>query len=115
MSPITLALSRRTLLRACAVGTASLGIPGLMFPARAAGVREYSLRAAPGQARLVPEPHGETPAWCYNGTVPGPEIRVRQDERLRITVENGLTGETTVHWHGVRVPNAMDGVPYLNQ
>ncbi len=115
MSPITLALSRRTLLKACAVGAASLGMPGLMFPARAAGVREFSLRAAPGRARLVPEPHGETPAWCYNGTVPGPEIRVRQGERLRITVENGLAEETTVHWHGLRVPNAMDGVPHLNQ
>jgi FtsP/CotA-like multicopper oxidase with cupredoxin domain len=86
-----------------------------MLPARAAGVREFSLRAAPGRARLVPEPHGETPAWCYNETVPGPEIRVRQGERLRITVENGLAEETTVHWHGLRVPNAMDGVPHLNQ
>lgn len=73
------------------------------------------MRAAPGRARLVPEPHGETPAWCYNETVPGPEIRVRQGERLRITVENGLAEETTVHWHGLRVPNAMDGVPHLNQ
>jgi FtsP/CotA-like multicopper oxidase with cupredoxin domain len=86
-----------------------------MFPARAAGIREFSLRAAPGRTRLVPEPHGETPAWCYNRTVPGPEIRVRQGERLRIAVENGLAEETTVHWHGLRVPNAMDGVPHLNQ
>lgn len=115
MSPMTLALSRRTLLKACAAGAASLSMPGLMLPARAAGVREFSLRAAPGRARLVPEPHGETPAWCYNETVPGPEIRVRQGERLRITVENGLAEETTVHWHGLRVPNAMDGVPHLNQ
>jgi FtsP/CotA-like multicopper oxidase with cupredoxin domain len=53
--------------------------------------------------------------WSYNGTVPGPEIRVRQGERLRITVENQLAEETTVHWHGVRVPNAMDGVPQLTQ
>src|SRR3546814_16175329 len=65
--------------------------------------------------RVVPEPHGETPAWCYNGQVPGPEIRVRQGDRLRIQVENGLDEETTVHWHGVRVPNAMDGVPHLTQ
>jgi FtsP/CotA-like multicopper oxidase with cupredoxin domain len=53
--------------------------------------------------------------WSYNGAVPGPEIRVRQGERLRITVENQLAEETTVHWHGVRVPNAMDGVPQLTQ
>ena len=47
--------------------------------------------------------------------MPGPEIRVRQGERLRITVENRLAEETTVHWHGLRVPNAMDGVPHMTQ
>jgi FtsP/CotA-like multicopper oxidase with cupredoxin domain len=47
--------------------------------------------------------------------VPGPEIRARQGERLRVAVENRLAEETTVHWHGVRVPNAMDGVPHLTQ
>ena len=115
MSPIDSALSRRTLLKACAAGAASLGLPGLTLSARAAGVRDFFLRAAPGRTQFAPAPHGETPAWCYNGTVPGPEIRVRQGERLRITVENGLAEETTVHWHGLRVPNAMDGVPHLNQ
>lgn len=110
------ALSRRTLLKACAAGAASLGMPAWFSPpAQAAGVREFSLWAAPGLVQLVPEPHGETPAWCYNGTVPGQQIRVRQGERLRIVVENGLAEETTVHWHGLRVPNAMDGVPHLNQ
>src|SRR3546814_10636912 len=85
------------------------------WPAQAAPVTEVRLRAAPDRVRLVPEPPGETPAWCYNGQVPGPEIRVRQGDRLRIQVENGLDEETTVHWHGVRVPNAMDGVPHLTQ
>ena len=119
MPPIhDLPLSRRRLLTALATatGTASLAMPGFMTdPAGAATTREISLRAAPGRTRLVPEPHGKTPAWCYNGTVPGPEIRVRQGERLRVTVENALAEETTVHWHGLRVPNAMDGVPHLTQ
>jgi FtsP/CotA-like multicopper oxidase with cupredoxin domain len=53
--------------------------------------------------------------WAYEGTVPGPEIRVRQGDRLRVSVENRLPQETTVHWHGVRTPNAMDGVPHLTQ
>jgi FtsP/CotA-like multicopper oxidase with cupredoxin domain len=53
--------------------------------------------------------------WCYNGRTPGPEIRVRQGERLRVLVENRLAEETTVHWHGIRLPNAMDGVPHLTQ
>jgi FtsP/CotA-like multicopper oxidase with cupredoxin domain len=53
--------------------------------------------------------------WAYGGTVPGPELRYRQGERLRIEVENALNAETTVHWHGIRLPNAMDGVPHLTQ
>lgn len=79
------------------------------------GTRTYTLRAAASRTRLVPEPYGETAVWSYNGAVPGPEIRARRGERLRIHVENGLDEETTVHWHGLRVPNAMDGVPHLTQ
>jgi FtsP/CotA-like multicopper oxidase with cupredoxin domain len=53
--------------------------------------------------------------WAYNGTIPGPELRVRQGSRLKVVVENRLTVDTTVHWHGIRLPNAMDGVPHLTQ
>src|SRR3546814_4138103 len=68
-----------------------------------------------GRAPLVGGEYPETAVWSYNGTVPGPEIRVRQGERLQVAVENRLDEETTVHWHGMRVPNAMDGVPHLTQ
>src|SRR3546814_3541832 len=54
-----------------------------------------------------------TAVWTYDGRVPGAEIRVRQGDRLRVLVTNRLSEETTVHWHGIRVPNAMDGVPHL--
>ncbi|ANK81404.1 MAG: copper oxidase [Rhizobiales bacterium NRL2] len=112
----TLPLSRRSLLTAISAGAAGLTLPNLVAnAARATGTREFTLRAAPGRTRLAPDLHGETPVWGYNGAVPGPEIRVRQGERLRITVENALAEETTVHWHGVRLPNAMDGVPHLTQ
>src|SRR5262249_39280553 len=57
----------------------------------------------------------QTSVWTFNSTVPGPEIRVRQGDRLRVTVENQLTEDTTVHHHGIRLPNAMDGVPHLTQ
>jgi FtsP/CotA-like multicopper oxidase with cupredoxin domain len=53
--------------------------------------------------------------WAYNGQVPGPEIRLRQGDRLRATLQNRLKEDTTIHWHGVRVPNAMDGAPYVTQ
>jgi FtsP/CotA-like multicopper oxidase with cupredoxin domain len=79
------------------------------------GVREYRINAAPGRAHLVGGKHPETAVWSYNGKVPGPEIRLRQGERLRVSVTNQLKEETTVHWHGLRVPNPMDGVPHLTQ
>ena len=84
-------------------------------PVEAGPIAEYHLVARPGRTHLVGGSYPETAVWSYNGTVPGPEIRVRQGERLRITVENRLAEETTVHWHGLRVPNAMDGVPHLTQ
>jgi len=110
------ALSRRDFVGATAASAAGLLLPALnVRPARAENAREFRLHAAPGRARLVPEPWGESDVWCYGGAVPGPEIRVRQGARLRIAVENALAEETTVHWHGLRVPNAMDGVPHLTQ
>ncbi len=54
-------------------------------------------------------------AYTYNGTVPGPMIRVTEGERVRIIVKNELDDPTTIHWHGVEVPNSMDGVPDVTQ
>jgi multicopper oxidase len=54
------------------------------------------------------------PTWGY-GTVPGPEIRLRAGEVLRVQLENELSEDTTVHWHGLAPPNAMDGVPGITQ
>ena len=54
-------------------------------------------------------------AMTYNGTVPGPMIRVTQGDKVRINLKNELPFPTTIHWHGVLVPNAMDGVPNMTQ
>jgi FtsP/CotA-like multicopper oxidase with cupredoxin domain len=54
-------------------------------------------------------------AYTYNGTVPGPLIRVTEGDQVRIVVKNELPDPTTIHWHGVEVPNAMDGVPGVTQ
>lgn len=105
------ALSRRSFL----AGSAAAGAAVSVHPAWADTPTSFTLRAAPGRAQLAPEPWGETDVWCYGDAVPGPEIRVRQGDRLRIAVENALAEDTTVHWHGLRVPNAMDGVPHLTQ
>ncbi|MGH7759893.1 MAG: multicopper oxidase domain-containing protein [Candidatus Dormibacteraceae bacterium] len=54
-------------------------------------------------------------AWTYNGVVPGPELRVNQGERLRVTLVNHLPAATTIHWHGYPLPNAEDGVAGLTR
>ena len=108
-------ISRRHVL---CTGAAFTAISALS-PARVAmaGPTEdpFLLRAAAGQAALRPAPYGSTDVWSYNGSLPGPEIRVLQGDRIRVLAENGLNEGTTVHWHGIRTPNAMDGVPFLTQ
>src|SRR3954463_11272715 len=49
-----------------------------------------------------------TPVWTYNGLLPGPLIRVARGDRLIVHVSNQLPEATTIHWHGLRLPNAMD-------
>ena len=54
-------------------------------------------------------------AWAYNGRIPGPEIRVKEGETLRVILKNNLSEGTTIHWHGLPVPNRMDGVSNVTQ
>jgi FtsP/CotA-like multicopper oxidase with cupredoxin domain len=105
-------LTRRAALRA-GIGLGALA--ALPVSAPAANMKEFRLTARPSRAALVGPPYPETDVWTYDGTVPGPELRMRQGDRVRIVVENQLAEDTTVHWHGIRVPNAMDGVPDLTQ
>lgn len=77
-------------------------------------VREHTLTAEPIETDVGPDHIWST--WGYNGQYPGPELRVTEGERLRVIVENRLPdAETTVHWHGLPVPNEMDGVPGVTQ
>lgn len=74
------------------------------------------LRPAPARLQIAPPDYPETAVWCYNGRAPGPELRVRQGETFRATLENALPEQgTSIHWHGLRLPNAMDGVPNVTQ
>jgi len=57
----------------------------------------------------------ETAIWGYDGLVPGPELRVKQGARVAVDFVNGLAQPSTIHWHGIRIANAMDGVPGLTQ
>jgi FtsP/CotA-like multicopper oxidase with cupredoxin domain len=96
--------------RSFLLGSAAVALaPRLAFPA------PRTLRLAARRQHLVGTANPATEVWAYNASVPGPELRYKQGERLRVEVENALHVETTVHWHGIRLPNAMDGVPRLTQ
>ncbi len=97
--------------RAFLASGAVLALPRVAFSQN----KVNRLRLAPAKQSLVGAQHPATDVWAYNGTVPGPELRFKQGERLRIEVENALEVATTVHWHGIRLPNAMDGVPGVTQ
>jgi FtsP/CotA-like multicopper oxidase with cupredoxin domain len=76
-------------------------------------VREHRFVVAPAEIDLGLGPSFKI--FAYNGAVPGPEIRVREGETVRVIVHNELDQPTTIHWHGVPVPNRMDGVPDVTQ
>lgn len=61
------------------------------------------------------EPGKSVEAWGYNGMVPGPELRAEVGDRVRIILHNELPAPTTIHFHGMLIPNAMDGVPVISQ
>jgi FtsP/CotA-like multicopper oxidase with cupredoxin domain len=71
-------------------------------------VREFTLTAE------VARVHGRE-LWTYNGTVPGPELRVTVGDRLQVVLVNHLPQSTSIHWHGIRLPDAEDGVAGVTQ
>jgi FtsP/CotA-like multicopper oxidase with cupredoxin domain len=78
-----------------------------------AGWKEFHLVAEPVERELAP---GMTAnLWGYNGQSPGPTIECVEGDRVRIFVTNKLPEHTTIHWHGVLLPNGMDGVGGLTQ
>lgn len=87
---------------------------GLPAGARAAQPTQ-GLVARPGRVQLAPDGYPETDIWGYDGGIPGPEIRIRQGERVTRQFVNALPQASSVHWHGVRLANGMDGVPGLTQ
>jgi FtsP/CotA-like multicopper oxidase with cupredoxin domain len=76
-------------------------------------VKEFHLVAEPVVREVAPG--FMVNMWGYNGQSPGPTIEVVEGDRVRIFVTNRLPEHTTIHWHGQRLPNGMDGVGGLNQ
>ncbi|MDX2052316.1 MAG: copper oxidase [Polyangiaceae bacterium] len=77
------------------------------------GVKVYHLVAEEVEHEFAPGLKAK--CWGYNGSVPGPTLEAVEGDRIRVYVTNRLKEPTTVHWHGVFLPNGMDGVGGLNQ
>lgn len=87
-------------------------LPSPASPAPGGTVVEKTLRAAPTTVDLGGV---VVDTWAYADTVPGPVLQARAGDLMRITLDNQLPADTTIHWHGVALPNPTDGVPGLTQ
>jgi len=92
---------------------AGLKLPEAVDLNRDPHILEINLEASVAPIEIRPGARIE--AWTYNGGVPGPLIRLRVGDRLIVHFSNKLPNPTTVHWHGLRVPIQMDGVPEHSQ
>ena len=104
-------LTRRDFVQwSSAAGAAAL-LPGVPH---AATHPRFDLTAGVFKQRVRPQ-GAETEVWGFNGSVPGPVLRFAQGDKVDLHVVNKIPQVTTVHWHGLRVPNEMDGVPHVTQ
>jgi len=93
--------------------TAGHGGEPLAPVVQADGTKEFDLTAKVVDWEVAP---GKlVKAWTYNGVVPAPTIKVEVGDKVRVVLKNELPESTTLHFHGVRVPNSMDGVPPYTQ
>ncbi len=90
-------------------------VPGATWevPAETGVTHEYELIAAPTRTMLLDG--RELDVWAYNGQVPGPILRANVGDRIRVRLVNQLPQPTSIHWHGLRLDNSMDGVPGVTQ
>ncbi len=121
LPPLT---TRRAVTLGLAASVTSLGAPSPAWPSTGAQAvpkgppqdAEWRvLTAAPARVRLRAEPAPETEVWAFDGTVPGPVLRVRHGVEARVRLLNQTPRPLSIHWHGVRNTNAMDGVGGLTQ
>ncbi|MEC7651911.1 MAG: multicopper oxidase family protein [Pseudomonadota bacterium] len=103
-------MRRRDFLKTSAAALAVTPLPAL-----GDAVRRYRIEAGTASVRLGEEGAAKTDLWLYNGTSPGPSITALRGEMLEVEFTNRLEVPTTMHWHGIRNLNEMDGVPDLTQ
>lgn len=76
-------------------------------------VKVFNLAAEPVKRKIAP--WKTIDCWGFNGSSPGPAIQANEGDRVRILVENRLPESLAIHWHGLEIPYAMDGMPYISQ
>jgi len=106
-------LDRRNFIKAGAAGLAG-GVLLRLAPLSAGNV-DLRLSAARGEVRLMPDQQQLTGVMSYNQSIPGPLIRIPRARESVIVFDNALDEPSSVHWHGLRIDNAMDGVPGMTQ
>jgi FtsP/CotA-like multicopper oxidase with cupredoxin domain len=106
-------ISRRRLLAGAGAAVTCFSLPLCAEEAANLGPDGFQLlHAGAGTVRRSPD---AATIWAYQGAVPGPLLRVKRGAELRLRLINDLSAPTAIHWHGVRVPNLMDGTPGLTQ
>ena len=112
--------TRRATLKDLAAATALVALPGgaraqsaLTLAAAEPPLR--TLTAAPAKARLRPAPALDSEIWAFDGATPGPTLRMRHGETLRLELLNNTSAPLSLHWHGLRGDAAMDGVGGFSQ
>lgn len=113
-------LTRREFISLAGLGAGALAVGGCgalsgegrRASSPASRTTGYGLKVAPADLDLGGR---RVSTWGYDGGAPGPEIRLKQGGTLRAKVSNRLPEGTTIHWHGLPIPNNMDGVPNVTQ
>ena len=118
----TLRMERRHFVKGMAAGGALLGLG--MLPRKSSAGRlpdasgmpvlqgtKFNLTIAPQRVNFTGK---ERTATAVNGSVPGPILRWREGDRVSLKVTNHLAESSSIHWHGIILPNPMDGVPGIN-
>ena len=106
-------MNRRDFFRAGAGTLAVASIPRLTPRALASDVVEVTLRSSP--VRFSPAPSLHFSGLAYNGTIPGPLFRVVHGQRIRVRYASDVNVPTSIHWHGMLLPNDMDGAAGITQ
>ena len=105
--------NRRQFLKIAGAVATMATIPSLVLAKVSDGF--FDLRAQKTPHKLADANSPASELWLYNGTTPGPEIRVSKNETVKVRFTNELDEPTSIHWHGIRIVNAMDGVSGLTQ